>query len=103
MKNKFIDIIKFEDSGLHCDNSNCDWENKGIHRKLWDKFLNSSCPKCGENILTKGDLNRAKLFFFIINICNKVGYFFQWLGWKPNPKFVEAYAEMHKEIKIKIK
>ncbi|UCD07275.1 MAG: hypothetical protein JSW41_05645, partial [Candidatus Aenigmatarchaeota archaeon] len=43
--------------GLMCDNPDCDWEDETVKVADYPKWLNASCPKCGENVLTEEDLN----------------------------------------------
>lgn len=45
--------------GLKCDNSQCGWSDMTIKFEEYKKYLNSSCPKCGENILTEDDYNET--------------------------------------------
>lgn len=64
------DKIQLIESGLKCDNIECNWENKTIHHKDYFKHIDRECPKCGENILTQQDYNSAMLFHSVVDMVN---------------------------------
>lgn len=41
------------ETGLKCDNINCDWARTDIRQKDHKQWIDVPCPKCGENVLTK--------------------------------------------------
>jgi hypothetical protein len=64
--------IELIESGLKCDNPKCDWEDKTISFKDYEKYIDSPCPKCGENILTQEDYNMAVLFHASVDLVNSL-------------------------------
>ena len=50
--------IEVIEGGLTCDNTQCDWEDPTIPHSDAEKWIDRPCPKCGENLLTKGDYDR---------------------------------------------
>lgn len=52
---------------IKCDNSNCDYMNDSVNFNNLEDFLNKSCPKCGENLLTEKNLNLSKILIFVLN------------------------------------
>jgi hypothetical protein len=52
-------IVKIE--GIKCDNPNCDYRNDDVAFEDYSKWINASCPKCGENLLTEQDYNFTKI------------------------------------------
>lgn len=57
------------ETGLVCDNTNCDWQDGTIKQKDYKEWIDRPCPKCGENLLTKEDykssLDLMKIVDFI--------------------------------------
>lgn len=45
--------------GLKCDNPTCGWKDEHIPMSEWESYIDSPCPKCGQNILTREDFNNA--------------------------------------------
>lgn len=64
--------IEITSSGLKCDNPSCDWENPTIQVNDYPEWLNASCPKCGENVLTEEDLNNSFVMRNIAEMINAV-------------------------------
>src|SRR5699024_8193411 len=54
--------------GIKCDS--CDYKNMDIEVGEYEAWLNEPCPKCGENLLTKEDLDSMKELIKIINLMN---------------------------------
>lgn len=52
---------------IKCDNPNCDYMNDSVNFNNLEDFLNKSCPKCGENLLTEKNLNLSKILIFVLN------------------------------------
>lgn len=69
MTNKNIELTE---SGLKCDNPQCDWEDKTIPHTEYEKYIDVSCPKCGENILTEEDFKLAEAFHFAVDLINNM-------------------------------
>lgn len=67
MKKKNIEI---NESGLQCDNINCDWKDNTIMFNNYKDWLNKPCPKCGENVLTEEDYKNTLSFYSIIDKIN---------------------------------
>lgn len=63
-------IEKVGNSGLVCDNSNCDWEDTTIKDEDIHKYINHSCPKCGENVLTQEDYDMHVALFNAVDFVN---------------------------------
>ena len=45
--------------GLKCDNPQCDWRDTTIKFAEYPQWLNAPCPKCGANVLTQEDFDKA--------------------------------------------
>lgn len=48
-----------KDPGLKCDNPSCDYRNFDILETEMVNWVNSPCPKCGENLLTEEDYKNS--------------------------------------------
>ena len=88
-----------------CDNKNCDFKipnETGDPNINIKQYLNTPCPKCGENLLTEKDyLNSLKLLK-TINWINK------WFSWvtiftfkRENP--TKAVVHTHEKIFVEFK
>ena len=93
-----------QENTIECDNLSCDFEipneSEDPNAPL-DKYLNQPCPKCGENLLTKEDLDDYIKMMKIINFLNK------WFSWltifrTKNTKMASVTARAHKGVKINI-
>ncbi len=62
--------IEYAEGGLKCDNPTCDWKDDTIDRKDYESYINASCPKCGENILTQEDYDNIQLVFKVVDSVN---------------------------------
>lgn len=54
-----MNIEKIGNAGIKCDNPTCDFTDKTKPDELLAEWLNVSCPKCGENLLTQEDLDSS--------------------------------------------
>lgn len=64
--------IKMIESGLKCDNPNCDWEDRNIIYADYKSWINKPCPKCGENVLTEEDYLRAETVRAVYKFVNSI-------------------------------
>lgn len=64
--------LEITESGLQCDNPNCDWVDATIKFADHEQWLNKPCPKCGENVLTEEDHLRSKLLFDMAAFINSM-------------------------------
>jgi len=97
---KLIEIGN-QDYLVVCDNKNCDYKVENPTkdpRYRIDDFLNTPCPKCGENLLTEEDLITYKKFLKLIDFVNK------WLGWIaifiPKKHKKKATIHVHKGVNV---
>ncbi len=65
------DIIKFECSGIKCDNKQCDFRDDSVGIKEYKEWLEKPCPKCGQVLLTKKDYYKVMTLLDIIKFFNK--------------------------------
>lgn len=79
--------IELQESGLVCDNPNCDWEDKTIAFSECHNWINEPCPKCGDNLLTQEDYNNAKTVHLAVDFMNKL-----------SPEDIVELAELTKQI-----
>jgi hypothetical protein len=64
-----IDVIE---SGLKCDNPECDWKDGTILYEDYENHVNSPCPKCGENILTEEDFKNVVTLRSTMDLLNSM-------------------------------
>jgi len=64
--------VEFKETGIICDNPNCDWDDKTVTHDQLKDWLNVSCPKCGENVLTQEDFDNAKAFYLAMELVNSM-------------------------------
>jgi len=65
------------------------------------EYVNKSCPKCGENLLTEKDYLDGIRFLKIVKWINK---WFSWITiFKPNTKYHKADVHIHNGLNMKIK
>ena len=99
---KFFD---YEIRGIKCDS--CDWKDESVNKKDYHKFLNTPCPVCGENVLTKQDYTFTKYLIIFSNILNVVVFPYHitlyLFSKKYRMKFVIAKIEMDGKGKLEIK
>ena len=74
---KLIEIQQEYD--VVCDNKSCDYkivnEDKNVYDKDPSRYLNTPCPKCGDNLLTEKDLATYIKTVRIVKFINK------WFSW----------------------
>ena len=58
--------------GLKCDNPNCDWEDDSIKNEDYINYINTPCPKCGENVLTQEDYDNAMKVVYVSEFINSM-------------------------------
>lgn len=90
---------------IQCDNEKCDYVIPYSHDEsddslLLEDYIDQSCPKCGENLLTQKDYQTHVKFVKRIDWINK------WFGWLmyilPKAKEPQAYdAHCHNGLHIK--
>lgn len=90
-----------QDYVVVCDNENCDYKVENTTKDPLheiDKYLDVPCPECGENLLTKEDLDTYMIFIKSVNFMNK---WFSWLTiFIPRRKYKSYSAHAHKGLKI---
>lgn len=64
--------LEITDGGLKCDNPKCDWKDATISFDNYKSWIDKSCPKCGENVLTEEDYKNAELVRLSINYINSM-------------------------------
>ncbi len=64
--------VEYNETGLQCDNPNCDWKDESIQFKDYKSHINAPCPKCGENILTETDYANAKHLHDMLDFVNSL-------------------------------
>lgn len=64
--------LSIAQSGIICDNPNCDWEDKSVTHEETQNWLNRPCPKCGENLLTQDDLDNYNLVMASVQLVNSL-------------------------------
>jgi len=69
-------IEQRQDSLVVCDNENCDYEVPYNNDTNLIEYINKSCPKCGENLLTIEDYIAHERLLRTIRFINK---WFSWL------------------------
>lgn len=70
-------IIEVESKNLVvCDNQKCDYEVPNTENDNLKDYINKSCPKCGENLLTQNDYNTYIALQKYVKWVNK---WFSWL------------------------
>lgn len=58
--------------GLQCDNPACDWKDHTIEHDKFEEWIDKSCPKCGENVLTKEDYENSLKLHAMIDFINSM-------------------------------
>lgn len=64
--------IERTSSGLVCDNPACDYENREVTEANLKDWVNAPCPKCGENLLTEDDFDRAINALEVVELINSL-------------------------------
>ena len=60
--------IGIRESGLLCDNPNCDWVDETIKLHEMKNWVNHPCPKCGDNVLTESDYANVETVLMAVNL-----------------------------------
>ncbi len=94
---KLIEIEK-EETGLMCDNPNCDWRDETIKDCDYPNWLNQRCPKCDEIVLTQEDNDRYFEFKQFLNLIKDIEIPDNDL---PTQKY-EITTSFHKALNIEI-
>jgi phage FluMu protein Com len=80
---------------IQCDNKSCDYVVKnqtGDANADISAYLNTACPKCGENLLTETDYLQSLKFMKGVNFMNK---WFSWLTIFSPTKKAETKQMIH--------
>lgn len=100
-------IVVEQEHLVVCDNESCDYKveynrNDSIieNATALVKFLNKPCPECGENLLTKEDLEKYLILNSIIKWINK---YFSWITFfiSKKKKTIKTRIKAHNGILIK--
>jgi len=102
--------IEMKSHGLKCDNPKCDWKSEDIKVEDAEKYLNTPCPKCGENILTEEDFKNLQAVIKTADFINslspeEIDEFAKITGFPITTEgkgggLFSMSVETHKEIKI---
>lgn len=91
---KIIDYKKPTD--VICDNPACDYT---VDTDDIESFLDVPCPKCGENLLTKKDLDHFK---GMLKFIDRINFWFGWLAWFGTTKDPKVVSYHHHDGKTTI-
>ncbi len=64
--------VEVQSSGLKCDNTNCDYDDSTVKFEDLSKWVDKPCPKCGENLLTLEDFQRAEILMKTVDLVNSI-------------------------------
>lgn len=72
-------------AGIKCDNKQCGFHDPSVQSVDYHKYVDTGCPSCGENLLTKKDYEAYKMLekianHWLVRLINKIFGFF---GFKP--------------------
>lgn len=67
-----MDNVQMIESGLECDNPDCNWRDKTILQKDYKNWVNRLCPHCGDNLLTKEDFISSLGVMKIVDFINSL-------------------------------
>lgn len=76
--NEYIEI-----SGIKCDTHHCNYEDRDVKFKDYEKWLNKPCPVCGRNLLTQSEYDKCLLLIKRFEKIQKVLHDWRWI----NPMF----------------
>lgn len=92
------DLFEFRTNGLMCDNEKCDWKDTTIPIEHFSNWVNASCPKCGEVVLTLEDFQSVVEVNTIVKMFNNMTEDqVKAFGLNPDPKAKKS----HKNLKFK--
>lgn len=64
--------IQIRTGGLKCDNKSCDWKDTTIPFEEFPNWVNASCPKCGENVLSVKDFENVVRMNTVVSLFNSM-------------------------------
>lgn len=109
MEQKKLFELENENSGIMCDNPDCDWEDKTVKNEDLKNWINTPCPKCGENVLTQEDYDDSQKFLELIKIFNDLPLetkeFLEKLGeehLKENPDALGFKVEPNEKVRLSV-
>lgn len=103
-------IVEMTSGGIVCDNPECDYIDETVTIEMYHDFLNKSCPKCGENLLTEEDFELAMRLQHLGNFFNSLSpeQVEEWnksQGYEVKPEMKDKKLHVtfhaHKEISVK--
>lgn len=71
-KVKMEQNVEIKAGGLKCDNPKCDWWDDTISTETYSQWINKPCPKCGDNLLTLEDFQRAEQLLAVAHLMNSM-------------------------------
>lgn len=87
------------ETGLKCDNINCDWARTDIRQKDHKQWIDVPCPKCGENVLTKKDYRNFQIFKCVmILFVLPINWIYKLIIPKKHQKLVNVTVDMHDKV-----
>ena len=60
------------ETGLQCDNPECDWTDVSISFSEYKEWIDKPCPKCGMNLLTQEDYLRSEMLRLSFELINSL-------------------------------
>lgn len=66
------DAFRIEGSGIVCDNTNCDYEDRTVTNEDLKNHIDSKCPKCGDVLLTQADCDAFEKLLSLAKFLNSV-------------------------------
>lgn len=69
MKKEKVEMIE---NGLKCDNENCNFKDETIKSVDYEKWIDSPCPECGDNLLTKEDFVNIRTLEMVVALTNSM-------------------------------
>ncbi len=109
---KMTQNIEFKESGIQCDNPECNYTNSEVTYEIQHEWIDKPCPKCGHNLLTQEDHDRFMMVMEGIKYINSLSQdeINIILGSPLNEEEMENLKEdrvnikihTHKEIKIEL-
>jgi len=99
MKRKLIEIE--QENKIKCDNVSCSYVIKSDNPIVIDEsFIDTPCPECGENLLTREDYESFERLMKVIRFLNK---WFSWLtifSFRKNRKTKNVKINVHKGVHV---
>lgn len=66
------EVIQIRTGGLKCDNKSCNWKDTSIPFEEFSNWVNASCPKCGEIVLSVKDFENVVKVNTIVSMFNSM-------------------------------